>query len=69
MRKITTLLCLFYCCIAFSQEKEVSTFKKNEIKGNAVLLIAGIVEITYERLITEDSGVGISFFLWKKRRC
>ncbi|MBB1194199.1 DUF3575 domain-containing protein [Flavobacterium sp. SOK18b] len=62
MRKTTTLLCLFYCCIAFSQEKEVLTFKKNEIKGNALFLVLGAVEITYERLITEDSGLGATVF-------
>lgn len=67
MRKISTLLCIFCCFIGFSQEKEVPpTFKKNEIKGNAAFLIAGVVEITYERLITEDSGVGISFFYGKR---
>jgi hypothetical protein len=62
MRKITTLLCVFCSCIAFSQEKEVPTFKKNEIKGNALFLVLGAVEITYERLITEDSGVGATVF-------
>ncbi len=62
MKKITTLLCVFSCCIAISQEKEVPTFKKNELKANALFLVLGAAEITYERLLTEDSGLGATVF-------
>ncbi len=62
MRKISTLLCVFCCFLGFSQEKEAPTLKKNEIKGNALFLVLGAVEITYERLINEDSGLGATVF-------
>lgn len=56
--------------LGFSQENVnptsndvLSTFNKNELKGNALFLIIGAVEITYERIITEDSGAGLTFFI------
>ncbi|MFV8351395.1 DUF3575 domain-containing protein [Flavobacterium sp. XS1P32] len=66
MRKLFVVLCFSSFLFGFSQEKETIDFKRNELKGNALFLVAGVVEITYERLITEDSGVGISFFYGKR---
>ncbi len=37
--------------------------KQNEIKINGLYLVLGAVEVTYEHLLNEESGVGISVFL------
>ena len=55
-------MCLSSCVLGFSQEKEPIDFKRNELKGNALFLVLGAVELTYERLITDDSGLGVSLF-------
>lgn len=54
-------MCLSSFLSGFSQEKDTIAFKKNELKGNALFLVLGAGEITYERLLNEESGVGISF--------
>lgn len=63
MRKIIVLAGLFVFAFGYSQESEKVTFPKNEIKGNALFLVAGAVEVTYERLLNEESGVGASLFV------
>jgi len=62
MKKLITLLCLSSCLSSYCQQKEVPDFKRNELKGNALFLVLGAVEITYERLINEDSGIGATVF-------
>ena len=71
MKKIVLFLSFMVCTLGFSQENEVSTvkaeetptFKKNELKGNAIYLIAGAFDVTYERIISEESGVGGAIFI------
>lgn len=63
MKKIIFLLCFTSFLSAYSQENETTVFKKNELKGNALLLISGALEFTYERLLNEESGLGASLFL------
>lgn len=48
-----------------AQENEINDndLKKNEIKINGLYLVLGAFEVTYERLLNEESGVGISVFL------
>jgi hypothetical protein len=36
------------------------SFKKNEIKGNALALILGSLAVTYERILNEESAVGFA---------
>lgn len=55
-------MCLSSFLFGFSQEKETTDFKKNELKGNALMLVAGAVEFTFERLLNEESGAGVSLF-------
>jgi hypothetical protein len=62
MKKLFVLLCLTSSLFGFSQEKESTDFKRNELKGNALFLVLGAVELTYERLINEDAGVGATLF-------
>jgi len=63
MKKIIVLAGLFVFAFGYSQESEKVTFPKNEIKGNALFLVAGAVEVTYERLLNEESGIGVSLFV------
>ena len=62
MKKLFTLLFLSAFLFGYSQEKETTDFKRNELKGNALMLVAGAAEFTYERLLNEESAVGISLF-------
>jgi len=63
MKKILVLLCLSVFAFSYSQNNEQVDFPKNEIKGNALFLVAGALEVTYERILNEESGVGISLFV------
>jgi hypothetical protein len=63
MKKLLVLLCLSTFTFGYSQEKSTVDFPKNEIKGNALFLVAGAVEVTYERLLNEESGIGVSLFV------
>lgn len=63
MKKLLVLLCLSAFTFGYSQEKTTVDFPKNEIKGNALMLVSGAVEVTYERLINEESGLGVSLFV------
>lgn len=61
MKKICFILAaVLMSNFGFSQEIETPDFKKNELKGNALFLILGSLEITYERILNEESGLGIS---------
>lgn len=63
MKKLITLLVLLSMQFSFSQEKpkdSIPDFRKNEIKINALFLILGAFEGTYERSINEESAVGAS---------
>lgn len=62
MKKILVLLALGFSMSGIAQETESVSIKKNELKGNALFLVLGAVEITYERLLNEDSGLGASIF-------
>ena len=58
-------MCLSSFLSSFGQEKKAIDFKRNKIKGNALFLVLGAAEVTYERLINEDSGFGVSLFFVK----
>ena len=60
MKKSLLLLCLCFLNFGYSQEKV--DFTKNEIKGNSFFLVLGAVEVTYERILNEDSGLGVALF-------
>jgi len=63
MKKLLILFCLTIFTFGYSQDKETADFNKNEIKGNALFLVAGALEITYEHILNDESGVGISLFV------
>ncbi len=63
MKKLLLLLCLAVFTFGYSQENEQPSFKKNEIKINAAFLVAGALEVSYERILNEESAFGTSLFL------
>jgi len=63
MKKILVILGLAIGTFGYSQEKEIPNFKKNELTINAPFLVAGAFDISYERLLNEESGVGISMMV------
>jgi hypothetical protein len=62
MKKIITCLIVsLFCANGFSQTDDApSDSKKNEIKVNALFLILGSFEVTYERILNDESAVGVS---------
>jgi hypothetical protein len=52
-----------FSCIVFSQENQNNTansFSANELKLNLIYTLSGYPEISYERLLTKETGVGVS---------
>lgn len=62
MKKLFIVICLSSFFSGFSQENEPTDFKRNELKANALMLVAGAAEFTYERLLNEESSLGVSLF-------
>lgn len=60
--KFLLLLLVTSSFYTYSQQKDSITFKKNELKINAIMLIAGAFEVTYEHLLDEESAAGVSIF-------
>ncbi|MBJ6369109.1 DUF3575 domain-containing protein [Snuella sedimenti] len=68
MKKITFFLLTFLVFAqSFSQDNVNSTNTDsqnfNELKLNGLFLIAGAIEVSYEKTLNEESGVGVSIFL------
>jgi hypothetical protein len=65
MKKTLLLLCL--CCLSFGYSQEIKQendlLRKNELKLNAAFLIAGAFDVSYERIIDEESAIGASLFI------
>ncbi|WP_366185696.1 DUF3575 domain-containing protein [Flavobacterium ovatum] len=66
MKKAILFLSLFSSLFFFGQEQKTTSLLKNEIKANALFLVIGATEFTYERILSNDSGVGISVFYAKQ---
>jgi hypothetical protein len=60
MKKILLIVLMGLSINAFAQEATVVKSKLNEIKVNAPYLLAGYPEVSYERIIDDESSVGIS---------
>ena len=61
MKKNILLVLFIVSGFSFAQESETTVdFKKNELKGNALLLVLGSFDVSYERILNEESGIGIS---------
>jgi hypothetical protein len=60
MRKIVLVAFFLFTIIAKSQEAKKYDFSRNELKGNALALIFGSFNVTYERILNEESAIGVS---------
>ncbi|REG89688.1 DUF3575 domain-containing protein [Winogradskyella sediminis] len=58
------LLCSILNLSAQQQNDSIAALykKQNEVKLNAVMLLAGAFEASYERNLNEESSLGVSFF-------
>lgn len=66
MKKVILVSFLFLSVLAVNAqetESEQVVEKQNEVKINGLYLVLGAFEGTYERLLNEESGVGVSVFL------
>ncbi|MEO5571764.1 MAG: hypothetical protein ABIT08_12560 [Bacteroidia bacterium] len=57
MKKI---ILIFMLAPIFVLSQDSETFKRNEIKLNAGYLLAGYPEISYERLLNDETSIGLS---------
>lgn len=66
MKKLILCALITFCSMSvFAQEdtNEVDQNPKHEAKLNALYLILGTFDVTYEHLLNEESGVGLEVFL------
>ncbi|MCK5401111.1 MAG: DUF3575 domain-containing protein [Flavobacteriaceae bacterium] len=62
--KNAILISFLILSIFFTNAQEKDEINNaNEVKINGLYLVLGAVEVTYERLLNEESGVGVSVFL------
>lgn len=66
MKKILLFFVVTLALSSYGQENESVLLKKNEIKGNALFLVLGAFEVTYEQILNDDSGIGVSLFFIAK---
>lgn len=61
MKKLVLIVSLFCAVSTFAQtaDEMKQAPPKHEVKGNALFLVFGIFEAGYERLLNEESGIGI----------
>ena len=69
MKKLLLVLTFGTFMVGYSQETvqidpaETPSFKRNEARLNAAALIAGVFELSYERVLSEESGAGVSLYI------
>lgn len=63
MKKSILIFALFCSLLGFSQETGETKLKQNEIKLNGLYLVLGAFEGTYERILNDESAVGVSLFV------
>ena len=60
MKHLFLSIAMLCALSTFSQETTEKTIKKNEIKINLLYFILDFPEITYERLLTDQTSLGVS---------
>ncbi|VAV86012.1 hypothetical protein MNBD_BACTEROID02-180 [hydrothermal vent metagenome] len=60
---LTTLILLSIFSIQAQNNNDDIQQNYNEVKLNGLYLVLGVIDVTYERTLNEESGVGISLFL------
>jgi hypothetical protein len=60
---LTTLILFSIFSIQAQDNNDDTQQNFNEVKFNGLYLVLGAIDVTYERTLSEESGVGISLFL------
>jgi len=60
MKNFLLIAVLLITAFGFSQDKSNPIIGKDELKINAIFLLAGSLEIGYERVLNEESAIGTS---------
>jgi hypothetical protein len=60
MKKIVLVVCVLFGIMVNGQEAKKYDFSRNELKGNALALIFGSFNVSYERILNEESALGFS---------
>lgn len=60
MKKTISILALLLSISIFSQTENSSLERKNDLMINPIFLVLGIGNLSYERIITENSGIGVN---------
>lgn len=60
MKKTISIFALLLSISMFSQTENTSLERKNDIMLNPIFLVLGIGNISYERILNENSGIGIN---------
>lgn len=65
MKQPIILIVLLCTSMSFSQESnnDLDSLRKNELKLNGLYLVAGAFDVTYERALNDESGLGLNLFL------
>lgn len=63
MRKILIIFCLSSFLNGFAQDKKTTNAKQYELKGNAILLLVGALDFSYEEYINHGTSYGITTFI------
>ena len=62
MKKLSILFALLFA-ISINAQEENTTTLDNELKLNIAYTLAGIPEVSYERILNEESSVGVSLLI------
>lgn len=65
MKKIILVFLLLICFLSYAQEdkRNSNDMNYNEIKLNGLMAVVAAFEVTYERTLNEESGLGISMLV------
>ena len=63
MKKLLLIAILITTTLGFGQDVSKPLDRKDEFKINAIFLLAGSLEIGYERTLNEESAIGTTLFL------
>ncbi len=60
MKKTILFLAICASSLIFAQTENSSLERKNDIMVNPIFLVLGVGNLSYERIINENSGIGVS---------
>jgi hypothetical protein len=63
MKNFLLIAVFFVSTFGFGQDKSKPIIGKDAFKINALFLIAGAIDVGYERVLNEESAIGVSIFL------